>query len=81
MLGKLLANAAIERRDQAHLMPGPRQEFGQRPHHVGQSAGFGVRMDLAAREQNSHYCGAPMSIAFQDTAATPAGMSTLPSAC
>ena len=38
----------------ADLVTFARQRFGQRADHVGQPAGFGIRVDFAARQQNSH---------------------------
>ena len=54
-LGESLTVPAIKRSNEAHLMSRAGQEFSQRPHHVGESAGFGVGKRLAAREQDFHY--------------------------
>ena len=53
-VGKFLADAAIERRDEADLVALLPERLGQRADHVGQPAALGVRMRLAAGEQESH---------------------------
>src|SRR5262245_34755099 len=52
--GKTLGQSAIQRCHHSDLWPAVRERFCQGTDHVGQSACFGVRMDLAADEQNSH---------------------------
>jgi hypothetical protein len=53
-LWKSLANPAVKRSDDAHLVPCPAQRLGQRRDHIGETATLGIGMNFAARQQESH---------------------------
>src|SRR6185503_10776789 len=48
---KPLTDAAIQRRDDADLVPCPAQCLGKGGHHVGQASALGIRMELAGGQQ------------------------------
>src|SRR5258708_7654724 len=53
-VGNEARNASVERRYQRNVVAKSRQSLCQCADHIRQSARFRVRMDFAARQQNSH---------------------------